>query len=59
MTAEPVSSELLSITLTAPSETEAVRRLEALTSIYLDFRGQQLSMQSNLYSKGFSSALSS
>jgi capsular polysaccharide biosynthesis protein len=52
VTAEPVSSELLSITLTAPSDAEAVRRLEALTSIYLDFRSQQISMQSNVYVQG-------
>ena len=36
VTVVPVSSELLSLTLTAPSDAEAVRRLEALTSIYLD-----------------------
>ncbi len=52
VTAVPVSSELLSVTLTAPSDAEAIRRLEALTSIYLDFRGEQLSMQSNVYVDG-------
>ena len=49
---EPVSDELLTISLTAPSDAEAVRRLRTLTSIYLDFRGQQLSMQSNFYVQG-------
>ena len=52
MRADPVSSDLMSITLTAPSDAEAVRRLGVLTSIYLDFRGQQLSMQSNVYVEG-------
>jgi hypothetical protein len=48
VTADPVSSELLSLTLTGPSSTEAVRRLDALTSNYLSFRAEQLSAQSNL-----------
>jgi capsular polysaccharide biosynthesis protein len=48
----PVSSELLSITLTGPSDAEAVRRLEMLTSLYLDFRGEQLSLQSKVYVQG-------
>lgn len=52
VTAVPVSSELLSITITAPSDAEAVRRLGALTSVYLEFRGEQLSRQSNLYVDG-------
>jgi capsular polysaccharide biosynthesis protein len=50
--ADPVSSELLSITLTAPNDIEAVRRLGVLTSLYLDFRGEQLSLQSNVYIQG-------
>jgi uncharacterized protein involved in exopolysaccharide biosynthesis len=52
VTSEAVSSELLSVTLTASSNAEAVRRLDALTTSYLDFRGQQLSMQSNVYVAG-------
>ncbi len=48
VTAVPVSSELLTLTLSAPTDAEAVRRLEALTSIYLTFRGEQLSLQSNV-----------
>ena len=45
--AEPVSSDLVSLTLSAPTDAEAIRRLEALTSTYLGFRAEQLSMQSN------------
>ena len=48
VTVEPVSSELLSLTLSAPSDAEAVDRLTALTSTYLDFRAEQLSMQSDV-----------
>ena len=48
----PVSSDLLSLSVTAPSDAEAVRRLTALTSIYLSFRGEQLSIQSNLLVSG-------
>ena len=47
-----VSTDLLSVTLSAPSDAEAVRRLEALTSIYLSFRAEQLSSQSNVYVDG-------
>ena len=47
VTVVPDSSDLLSLTLTASSDAEAVRRLEALTSIYLAFRAEQLSAQSN------------
>jgi capsular polysaccharide biosynthesis protein len=50
--AEPVSSELLTLTLSAPSDAEAVRRLSALTSTYLEFRGEQLSLQSNVLVSG-------
>ena len=52
VTAEPGTSELLSLTLTAPSDAEAVRRLAALTTIYLEFRGEQLSLQSNVLASG-------
>jgi capsular polysaccharide biosynthesis protein len=46
VTAVSVSSELLELKLTAPSNAEAVRRLSALTSVYLQFRSDQLSAQS-------------
>jgi capsular polysaccharide biosynthesis protein len=49
---ESVSSELLSITLTGPSDAEAVRRLQVLASLYLGFRGEQLSLQSKVYLQG-------
>ncbi len=52
MTAEPISSELMSLTLTGPSDAESVRRLTALTSTYLDFRADQLSTQSNVLVDG-------
>jgi hypothetical protein len=52
LTAEPVSSTLLSITLAAPTDAEAVRRLETLTSVYLDFRAEQLSVQSKVLVDG-------
>jgi capsular polysaccharide biosynthesis protein len=50
--AEPVSSELLTLTLAGPTDAEAVRRLNVFTAIYLNFRGEQLSMQSNVYVDG-------
>ena len=49
---QPVSSDLLVLTFTAPNDAEAVRRLSALTSIYLSFRSEQLSMQSDVLVSG-------
>jgi hypothetical protein len=46
LTTEPISSDLASLTLSAPTDAEAVRRLEVLTSAYLEFRAEQLSVQS-------------
>jgi capsular polysaccharide biosynthesis protein len=43
---EPISSDLVSLTISAPSDAEAVRRLEMLTSTYLAFRTEQISLQS-------------
>jgi len=51
LTAKADSADLVSVLLTAPTDTEAVRRLEALTSTYLDFRGKQLTRQSNVVLK--------
>jgi len=51
-TIEPTGSELLILTLAAPDDAEAVRRLEALTSVYLEFRSEQLSLQSNVLVDG-------
>jgi hypothetical protein len=52
LTVEPASFSLLSITLAGPTHVEAVRRLEALTSIYLDFRAEQLFVQSKVLVDG-------
>ena len=49
---EPASSELLMLTLTAPVDAEAVRRLGVLTSTYLQFRAEQLSLQSQILVDG-------
>ncbi|HET9304275.1 MAG TPA: hypothetical protein VFO20_16005, partial [Propionibacteriaceae bacterium] len=46
------SPELLTVTLTGPGDAEAVRRLEVLTSIYLEFRAEQLTSQSNVFVDG-------
>ena len=45
---EPVGAELLTLTLTAPTDAEAVRRLDGLSSTYLEFRAEQLSLQSKI-----------
>jgi hypothetical protein len=47
--AEPVSPEILVVTLTGPNDAEATRRLAALTSVYLTFRAEHLTAQSNAY----------
>jgi len=52
VTADPVSSDLMSLALTAPTDDEAVRRLDALTSTYLSFRAEQLALQSNVVVDG-------
>jgi capsular polysaccharide biosynthesis protein len=52
VTVEAVSAELLSVTLSAPDDAEAVRRLDGLTSTYLQFRAEQLSLQSQILVDG-------
>jgi capsular polysaccharide biosynthesis protein len=42
--AAPVSDQLLSVTVTAPSDHEALRRLTELASVYLGFRAHELSV---------------
>ena len=42
ITAEPVTTEVLTITVSAPDTESAVKRAAALTSVYLDFRATQL-----------------
>jgi uncharacterized protein involved in exopolysaccharide biosynthesis len=49
---EPVGSQLLTLTLTAPTDAEAVRRLDGLASTYLEFRAEQLSLQSKILVDG-------
>lgn len=46
------SNDLLTVTLTAPGDAEAVRRLQGLTATFLTFRGEQLSFQSQVLIKG-------
>jgi hypothetical protein len=48
VTVESEGSELMILTLSAPTDAEAVRRLEGLTSTYLEFRAEQLSLQSRM-----------
>ena len=55
-TIEPSGTELLLLTLTAPNDAEAVRRLDGLTSVYLEFRSEQLSLQSNVFVDGLQAA---
>ncbi len=49
---EAESSELMTLTLSAPTDAEAVRQLQGLTAIYLDFRAEQLSLQSENFTNG-------
>src|SRR3954447_6105406 len=43
VTAAPASDQLMTVTVTAPSDEEAVNRVTELASVYLDFRGKQTS----------------
>lgn len=52
LTVEAEGSDLMTLTLSAPTDAEAVRRLEGLTATYLKFRGDQLTLQSNNYVRG-------
>jgi capsular polysaccharide biosynthesis protein len=52
VTAVSESADVMSISLTAPTDDEAVRRLDALTSTYLGFRAAQLQLQSNVVVEG-------
>jgi len=52
LTVEPVGAELVLLTLTAPNDAEAVRRLNALTAVYLEFRAEQLGLQSKVVVDG-------
>jgi capsular polysaccharide biosynthesis protein len=53
--AEPTgSAEILHLNMTASTNAEAVRRLEAFTKEYLDFRAKQMSAQSDILIQGYS-----
>jgi hypothetical protein len=54
VSALPSTSDVLVLTLSAGTGAEAVRRLEAFTTAYLDFRATQISAQSDALVKGFS-----
>lgn len=43
VTATPLSDQLMSVTVTAPSDQEAIQRVNALTAAYLKFRGDKTS----------------
>jgi capsular polysaccharide biosynthesis protein len=47
------SNEILQLTMTAPTNADAVRRLETFTKEYLDFRAEQISAQSDIMIKGY------
>jgi capsular polysaccharide biosynthesis protein len=51
-TVEAENAELMTLTISAPTDAEAVRRLEGLTETYLAFRARQLSMQSENFTNG-------
>jgi uncharacterized protein involved in exopolysaccharide biosynthesis len=46
------SSELMTLTLSAPTDAEAVRQLQGLTDVYLRFRADQISQQSRNFTNG-------
>ena len=52
VTVVPVSAELMSVSLSAPTDDEAKRRLTVLIAVYLHFRGEQLTYQSNVLVTG-------
>ena len=47
VTAAPLSDQLMTVTVTAPSAQEAITRVNQLASVYLAFRGEQLSAFAN------------
>ena len=52
MKSETVGSQLLELRITGPDDAEAVRRLNGLTTVYLAFRAEQLSLQSDVLVNG-------
>jgi capsular polysaccharide biosynthesis protein len=53
LTFEESTSDVLVLTMSAPTDREAVRRLSAFTTNYLTFRAVQVSAQSDALVKGF------
>jgi len=51
--AVPTTSDVLVLNLTGPSDAEAVRRLSAFTTVYLQFRATQVSAQADVLLAGF------
>jgi hypothetical protein len=47
------SPEILQLNMSAPTDADAVRRLDRLTKEYLSFRADQISVQSNILIKGY------
>jgi capsular polysaccharide biosynthesis protein len=47
VTAAPLSDQLMTVTVTAPSAQQAITRVNQLASVYLTFRGDQLSAFAN------------
>jgi capsular polysaccharide biosynthesis protein len=53
----PSTSDMLELTIEAPSGAEAVRRLTAFTTTYLAFRATQVSAQTDFMIKGYSARI--
>jgi capsular polysaccharide biosynthesis protein len=47
------STQILQVTMTAPTEAEAVRRLEVLTAVYLQFRAKKVTAQTSVLIQGY------
>ena len=47
------SAEVLQVTMTGPSDAEAMRRLAAFTEVYLQFRAEQVTAQSGILIDGY------
>lgn len=52
VSAVPTTNDVLTLTLGAPTDREATRELNVYSSVFLSFRAQQLTTQSDLLSQG-------
>jgi capsular polysaccharide biosynthesis protein len=59
ISAEPVTTEILTITVSAPNGTSALRRADTLATEYLDFRAEQLQSLSSGLINGYQSRITS